>query len=63
MVFNAAAALFALYMILRHGPAAVRSLRRGGPRGAAWVPVVNLVLALGILVVAVKGLAAGLISR
>jgi hypothetical protein len=65
MVFQAAAALFAVYMLARHGPGAWSALRgrRPGGRAGAVVPILNVVLALAILVVAVKGLAGALISR
>jgi hypothetical protein len=65
MLFQAAAALFAVYMLVRHGPsayAALRGRRPGGRLGAA-IPILNVVLAFAILVVAVKGLAEALISR
>lgn len=65
MVFHAAAALFAVYMIARHAPRAVAALR--GPRGAdrprPLVPLLNVGLAVAILAVAVKGLARALISN
>ncbi len=60
---NVVAALFGAFMIARHGPRAVRLLRGDGPRTAAIVSVLNLLLALGILVMAVKGLSGALISR
>ncbi len=60
---NAVAALFAVVMLVRHGPRAVRLLRGDGPRPAAIVSALNVALALGILVMAVKGLAGALISR
>jgi hypothetical protein len=66
MVFNAVAALFAAYMLVRHVPRAVAALRgpaREGGRTLALVALLNVGLALAVLVVAVKGLAAGLISR
>jgi hypothetical protein len=64
MVFHAAAALFAVYMLSRHGPRAVAAVRGRRPedRAGALLPLVNVALALVILVVAVKGLATGLIS-
>lgn len=66
MVFNAVAALFAAYMLIRHVPRALAAL--GAPRGEgrrvdALVAFLNVGLALAVLVVAVKGLAAGLIKR
>ncbi len=60
---NAVAALFAVVMLVRHGPRAVRLLRADGPRAAAIVSVLNVALAMGILVMAVKGLAGALITR
>ena len=60
---NALAALFAVFMIVRHGPRAVRLLRGEAPRAGAIVSVLNVLLALGILVMAVKGLSGALISR
>ncbi len=60
---NVVAALFAVVMLVRHGPRAVQLLRADGPRGAAIVSVLNVALAVGILVMAVKGLAGALISR
>jgi len=60
---NAVAALFAVLMLVRHGPRAVRLVRAGGARAPAIVSVLNVALALGILVMAVKGLAGALISR
>jgi hypothetical protein len=65
MFFQAVAALFAVYMLIRHVPRAAAALgggRRGG-RAGATVAILNVVLALAILVVSVKGLAAGLIRR
>ena len=59
---NVVAALFAVFMIVRHGPRALRLLRGEGPRAGAIVSVLNLLLALGILVMAVKGLSSALIS-
>ncbi|HVO19383.1 MAG TPA: hypothetical protein VMU15_09015 [Anaeromyxobacter sp.] len=66
MVLQIAAGLFAVYMLARHVPIALRALR-GGPDGRrparAVVPVANVLLAIAILVVAVKGLAGALIRR
>ena len=59
---NVLAALFAVFMLVRHGPRAVRLLRADGSRAAAIVSVLNVALAVGILVMAVKGLAGALIS-
>jgi hypothetical protein len=61
---NALAGLFAAYMLVRHAPG-VRALFRGDARSRPMgiVAVANVVLALAILAVAVKGLVAGLISR
>jgi hypothetical protein len=66
MVLQIAAGLFAVYMLARHVPLAVRALRAGpeGRRpGRAVVPVANVLLAVAILVVAVRGLAGALIRR
>ncbi len=60
---NVVAALFAVFMLVRHGPRAVRLLRTEGPRAAAIVSMVNVALAVGILVMAVKGIAGALISH
>ncbi len=61
---HALAALFAVYMLFRHLPGA-RALLRGEARArpTALVSAVNVLLALAILAVAVKGLVGGLISR
>jgi hypothetical protein len=65
MVFNAVAALFAAYMLVRHVPRAVAALsgRQDARRAGALVALLNVVIALAVLVVAVKGLATGLIRR
>jgi hypothetical protein len=60
---NVLAALFAVFMLVRHAPRAVRLLRGEGPRAGAIVSLLNVALALGILVMAVKGLTGVLISR
>jgi len=60
---NVVAALFAVFMLVRHGPRAARLLRAEGSRAGALVSVLNVALAVGILVMAVKGLAGTLISR
>jgi hypothetical protein len=58
------AALFAVFMLVRHLPGARALLRKEGrARPMALVAAVNVVLALAILAVAVKGLVGGLISR
>ncbi len=57
------AAAFASYMLVRHGPKAYRVLRGEGPRAMGMVAILNVVLAIGILAVAVKGLVRALISR
>jgi len=61
---------FALYMLAKYLPQAIRAMRRDPVRreGGAAVPIVNVVLALAILVtvllsVVVKALRGGLISR
>ncbi len=64
MFLQAVAALFAVYMLVRHVPRAAAALRAGrGDRAGAAVAILNVVLALAILVVSVKGLATGLIKR
>ncbi len=60
---NVVAALFAVFMLVRHGPRAVRLLRADGARTGAIVSLLNVALAIGILVMAVKGLTGVLISR
>lgn len=56
-------ALFALFMLFRHGSRAL-ALVRGEARGAmAVVSVVNVALALALLALAMKGVMGGLISR
>jgi hypothetical protein len=61
--FHLLAALFGAYMLVRHGPRAAAALR-GRDRGArAVVAVLNVLLAVAILAVAVKGIAGVLISR
>jgi hypothetical protein len=60
---NVLAALFAVFMLVRHGPRALRLVRAEGSSAAALVSVLNVALAVGILVMAVKGLAGALISR
>ena len=60
---NALFALFAVFMLVRHVPRAVRLLRTEGARAGAIVSLLNVALALGILVMAVKGLAGVLVSR
>jgi hypothetical protein len=60
---NVVAALFAVFMLVRHGPRAAALLRADGVRRGAIVSAVNVALAVGILVMAVKGIAGALISR
>jgi hypothetical protein len=64
ITLHAVAALFALYMLFRHVPGA-RALLRGEARSRpmAIVSAVNVVLALGILVVAARGLVGALLRR
>ncbi len=62
-VFQVLAAAFASYMLVRHGPRALRVLRGEGPRAMGMVSLLNVVLAMAILAVAVKGLFRVLISR
>jgi hypothetical protein len=65
MFFQAVAALFAVYMLVRHLPRAAAAFRGGGraDRGGSAVAILTVALALLILVVAVKALTAGLIRR
>lgn len=58
------AALFSVYMLVRHLPG-VRALVRGDARARpmALISAVNVLLALAILAFAVKGLVGRLISR
>jgi len=60
---HVAVALFALFMLVRHGPRVVRLFRGEGTRSMGLVSLVNVVLAVAILAVAVKGILGGLISR
>lgn len=60
---NVLVALFGAFMLVRHGPRALRLLRGEGPRAMGIVSLLNVVLAVAILAVAVKGLLGGLISR
>ncbi len=57
------AALFAGFMLVRHAPRTLMLLRGQGPRAMGIVSAVNVVLAVAILAVAVKGLMRVLISR
>ena len=58
------AALFSIYILVRHLPGTRALLRReAGHRPAAIAAAVNVLLALAILAFAVKGLVGGLISR
>lgn len=61
--FQALAAAFAVYMLVRHGPGVLRLARGEGSRANGIVSLLNVLLAVGILAVAVKGLARVLISR
>ena len=61
--FHVLAALFAVYMLLRHLPRVVRLVRSPERRGAVVIPLANVVLALAILAAAVKGLVGAVISR
>jgi hypothetical protein len=63
VTFHVLAAMFAVYMLARHAPRAVRLLRSPEGRSAAAIPLVNILLAVAILAFAVKGLTASLISR
>jgi len=61
--FHVLAALFAVYMLVRHLPRAVRLARSPEHRGGAVVPLANVVLAVAILAAAVKGIVSVLMSR
>lgn len=61
--FHALAALFAIYMLARHAPRALRLWRSPEGRAGVLVPLANIVLAMAILAFAVKGLATSLIPR
>ncbi len=61
--FDVLAVAFAVYMLVRHGPRALRLVRGEGSRAAAVVEVLNVVLAVAILAVAMKGIMGRLISR
>jgi hypothetical protein len=61
--FQILAAAFASYMLVRHGPRALRVVRGEGPRAMGMVSILNVVLAIAILAVAVKGFLRVLISR
>ncbi len=65
MLLQVAAGLFAVYMLVRHVPLALRALSRSEEHqpGRAIIPILNVLLALAILAVAVKGLAGALISK
>ncbi len=59
--FHVLAAAFAVFMLVRHAPRALRLVRGEGPRAAAIVAVLNVALAVAILAIAVKGIMGGLI--
>ena len=61
--FHVLAALFAVYMLVRHLPRAVRLARSPEHRSGALIPLANVVLAVAILAAAVKGIVGALISR
>lgn len=61
--FHVLAALFAVYMLLRHLPRVVRLARSPEHRAGAVIPLVNVVLAVAILAAAMKGIVGALISR
>ena len=65
MFFHAVAAVFAVYMLVRHLPRAVAAFRAGrrDARAGAAMSILTVALALAILVVAVKALTTGLIKR
>ncbi len=62
-VLFALLALYALYMLVRYAPRALKLAREQGNRAGLVVPLVNVLLAVAILAVAVKGLVGALISR
>jgi len=62
VALDAILVLFALVMVMRNGPLALRIFRGERGPGNAFAAV-TVLLALAILVVAVKGLAERLISR
>lgn len=55
-------AVFALFMLVRHGPRTLHLARGQGSRAMGIVSLLNVVLAVAILAVAVKGLLGRLIS-
>ncbi len=61
--FHVLAALFAVYMLVRHLPRVVRLARSREHRGGVVIPLVNVVLAVAILAAAMKGIVGALISR
>ena len=66
MVLQIAVGLFALYMLVRYLPLASQALRRRGLNGSAarsLIPLLNLLLAVVLLALAVKGLAGALIRK
>ena len=66
MALQIAVGLFALYMLVRYVPLASRGLRRRGADGGAGralIPLLNVLLAVGLLALAVKGLAGAFIRR
>ena len=64
ITLHAVAGLFALYMLFRHVPG-LRALLRGDAKGRPMsiVSAVNVLLALAILAVAVRGLVGALLRR
>ncbi len=61
--FQVLAAAFATFMLVRHGPGVLRLVRGEGSRANGVVAALNVLLAVAVLVAAVKGLARVLISR
>lgn len=55
--------LFAAYMLVRHVPRTLALLRGEGPRAMGFVSLLNVVLAVAILAVGVRGLAQVLLHR
>lgn len=62
MTWHVLAAIFAVLMIVRNAPRALRLRGAREERAGALLAAVNVALAVAILAYAVKGLAASLIS-
>ncbi|HET6438662.1 MAG TPA: hypothetical protein VFG59_11405 [Anaeromyxobacter sp.] len=66
MILQVAIGLFALYMLVRYVPPASRTLRRRGledTAGRSLIPLLNVLLAVVLLALAVKGVAGALIRK